>query len=306
MRTPFSKTIAAFAIAATTTACGGADPVQPGSTPKDSASTVAAPTPAPAPAPAPAPSPSPDKDLASFAAAWTSFILVQSVQPLQMTAGATGSCGLSGSASYDATASKQTLRGCRLKQFPTHVFEGSFTVGTLTADDTRSHIVASIDKPAVTIMDAATGAAEFTLTAGDIASDMLDSDAGNHYFYASRSLTFRAGQASQYTVSNAGSTSTDILFEAGIPVRYTNNLVYTTSDGKQTWQVTASSTVRENGENRPDRGSLLITRAGGTTALNVAFGPSNSLTLTGGEQGGTRTMNWNDAALQAALTASHQ
>jgi len=245
----------------------------------------------------------PDSDLASFAAAWTSFMLLESVQPLQLVVGATAACPRGGSLAYDAASATQTLQQCRLNQFPDHAFTGTLHLTGLTATTDRSHVSASIDVAGVTVADAA-GGVEYTLAAGDIGSEVSDSDAGDRYVYASHALSFRIGTARRYEISNAGSTSTAILYEAGTPVRYTDNLVFTTNDGARSWQVTASSPVREAGVNRPDRGSLMITPLGASAALNVTFGAGNSLTLSGGERGTTRVLSWNDAALQAALAAS--
>jgi hypothetical protein len=295
VRTLYPTSIAVLAIAALLSACGGGSSGSGGS--GGTADTPTTNVPA---------APVQDTDLDSFAAAWTSYILVQAVQPLQMTAGATGQCHSGGSVSYDAATGKQTLQQCRLKQFPSRVLDGSFMVSDLNANDDRSHVLATIRSPSVNVADAATGAAEFTLNASDdINSVVSDSDAGNSYFYNTHSMSFKAGQSSQYTISKAGSTSTNILFEGGVPVRYTDNLVFHTSDGKHTWQVTANPQVREAGENHPDRGGLVITKLG-VHALTVTFGPDNTLTISGGDHGGTRTLNWNDASLQAALAARHR
>lgn len=245
-----------------------------------------------------------DNDLAAFAAAWTSFTLLESVQPLQMVAGATGACAQGGSLNYDAASGKQSLQQCRLKQFPGHAFTGAMHVSALSVDAGRSHVSGAIDTPGITVADAA-GGLEYTLTGGDISSDVNDSDAGNQYFYASHALSFTAGTSRRYEISNAGSTSTAIVFESGTPVRYTNNLVFTTSNGTQTWQVSATGAVREAGDKRPDRGSLMITRLGAGAALNVTFGADNTLTLNGGERGSERTLSWSDATLKAVLAASH-
>lgn len=314
MRTTLSLRFVSFGIAALLSACGGgSDPAgnaDSGTPPAQSSGTPPAQSSGTPPAqssgtPPSSTTPVSDKDLASFAAAWTSMTVLEAVQPLQVTAGASGACQVSGSLRYDAASGTQTLQQCRLKQFPGYVFDGTMQVGSVTSDDARSHFSASIDAPSIRIAGT-DGAVQYTLNRGDIASEVTDSDSGDHYFYASHVLSFLAGQASRYDVSNAGSTSTDVVFESGIPVRYTNNLVYTTNDGTQTWQVSVTSPVREAGANRPDRGSLMIVRMGAAAALNVTFGAGNTLTLDGGEQGGTRHLTWDDTALQAALAASHR
>ena len=114
-----------------------------------------------------------------------------------------------------------------------------------------------------------------------------------------------AGTASNYTISNASSTSTAIVFRNGVPERSTNSLLYTTSIGAATWQVSVMSPVHEAGDAYPDRGNLMIARIGALQALNVGFS-GETLTLTGGESGQTRTLRWNDATLRAALAAGRK
>jgi len=149
------------------------------------------------------------------------------------------------------------------------------------------------------------GSVDFTLTAGDITSEVTNSDSGDRYFYALNALSFLAGQVSRYTITNAGSTNTSVIYEGGVPVRYTNNLVYTTSTGTQTWQVSVTKPVREAGDNRPDQGGLMITGLSATKVLNVSFNPNNTVTIEGGEQGGARNYSWDETSLQNALHASH-
>lgn len=313
MRTLLSVSVPLLLSAILVTACGGSTSADDGAaTPAPGAPTAGTPAPGTPSAGTPstgtpstgAPgSAAPDSDLASFAAAWTSFTMLESVQPLQLVAGASAACPGGGSLAYDPASGKQTLQQCRLNQFPGRAFSGDLRVTGLSATSDRSHVSASIDAAGITVAGA-DGGVEYTLAAGDIGSEVDDSDAGNRYFYAAHSLSFIAGTSHRYDIGNAGSTSAAILYEGGTPVRYTNNLVFTTTDGTQSWQVSASSPVREAGADRPDRGSLTIARLGAGAVLNVTFGAGNTLTLSGGEGGTTRTLSWSDAALQAALAAS--
>lgn len=279
-------------------ACGGGS---------DNSSDTAAPTTPPVTTPPPVvavPDPvQPGKDLASFAAAWVSYTMVQAVPMLQLAAGASDNCPLGGTARYDAAAGRQVLAACRTRQAPDQAFTGSYAVGQLTSS--AGTTTAALSAPAVEVFAAADGAREFALTGGSIASEVVDNDAGDRYFFTSPSLDFTAGAGHRYAVSNAGSTSIAVTFEQQVPVRETANLVFTTSDGSDTWQVTVTGGIRERGD-RPDRGSLTIVRLGAQQALNATFGSDGTVTLVGGEQGGTRTLGWTDATLQAALAAARQ
>lgn len=245
-------------------------------------------------------------DLQAFATAWISYNMVQAVPPMQLTTGANGACPLGGSAAFDDAEKKETLSKCGSRQFPGHVYSGGFAVSDLSANADRSHVAAGIHTPTIAVADAASGSTEFTLEAGDIVSEVSDSEAGDHYFFSSPLLTFKAGTMSRYAIANAGSTSLDIVFVNGAPERTTNNLVFNASIGDKMWQVQVAAPVHESGTNRPDRGSLLITRIGGPKALTVTFGNANTLVLSGGEAGAARTLNWNDADLQGALAAGRQ
>lgn len=246
-------------------------------------------------------------DLQSFAAAWISYNMVQTVPALQLTAGATAVCPAGGAARYDGASGTETLTSCAIRQFPEHTYTGSYAVTDLASNADRSRTSASIAASAITVATAATGAAEFTLESGDIGGNVVDSSAGDVYYFASRALSFRAGQASHYIVSNAGATAITILVSNGVPDRTTTNLVFTTSNGANTWQVQTMSPVHEANTARPDSGTLLITRLGAMQALSVTFGPNNSFTLSGGEDGpASRRYEWSDSAVQAAISAGHQ
>jgi len=246
-----------------------------------------------------------DSDLASFAAAWLSFQMLESVQAVQMTAGGNGNCGLGGSVAYNATTGAATLSKCLTKAFPYQALTGGSTITKLTANADRSDVLAIIKSPSIQMLNPVSGEAEYALLDGDIISTVQDSDAATNFFYTSTVLQFRAGTASNYTISNASSTSTAIVFRNGVPERSTNSLLYTTSIGAATWQVSVMSPVHEAGDAYPDRGNLMIARMGALQALNVGFS-GETLTLTGGESGQTRTLRWNDATLRAALAAGRK
>lgn len=265
-------------------------------------------TPEPAPAvsvPPTQPVTSVSTDLQSFAAAWISYNMVQIAPTLQLTAGATATCPAGGSASYNAATQIETLAACGIRQFPEHTFTGSFTANNLATSNGRTF--ANLSAPRVAVMTAATGLTEFTLESGDIGGDVTDSVNGDVYYFASKALSFSAGVSTRYAVSNAGATAITILVSNGVPDRTTTNLVFTTSNGSNTWQVQTMSPVHEADTARPNSGNLLITRLGALQALSVTFGPNNTFTLSGGEDGaGSRTFNWSDSAVQAALSAGHQ
>lgn len=243
-------------------------------------------------------------DLSSFAVAWASFQMLESVQALQLTAGGSGNCGAGGTTAYDATKATQTLNRCKLNEMPYQLYSGTSTVKQLTANADHTLVVAQLTAPAIDVLDA-DGALEFKLVGGDINGTMQDNGSDDSYFYNSTQLQFRAGASTSYTISNAGSTSTVIVFVAGKPERSTNNLVYTVSNGKDSWQVSVMSPVHEAGDNRPDRGQLMITRLGATQALQAVLG-SNGVTLSGGEQNQTQTYGWTDASLRAAIATATQ
>ncbi|MYM75085.1 hypothetical protein GTP56_23225 [Duganella sp. FT134W] len=243
-------------------------------------------------------------DLASFAVAWASFQMLESVQALQLTAGGTGNCGAGGTTAYDAAKATQTLNRCKLNEMPYQLYSGTSTVKQLTANPDHTLVVAQLTAPAIDVLDT-DGALEFKLVGGDINGTMQDNGSDDSYFYTSTQLQFRAGASTSYTISNAGSTSTVIAFAAGKPERSTNNLVYTVSNGKDSWQVSVMSPVHEAGDNRPDRGQLMITRLGATQALQAVLG-SNGVTLSGGEQNQTQTYGWTDASLRAAIATATQ
>lgn len=232
--------------------------------------------------------------------------MVQTVPLLQVTAGASAACPTGGSARYDAAAKVETLAACGSRQFPEHLYSGTFAVSNLTTNSDHSQTSLNISAPLIVVADAG-GATEFKLESGDIGGSFTDSDAGDTYVFAATSLVFKAGQASRYAVSNAGSTSLSVNIINSVPVRSTNNLSFATNNGSNTWQVQATSPVHEVGPNRPDSGALLITRLGATQALSVTFGAGNTFTLSGGEDGAaSRTFNWSDSAVQAALAAGRQ
>jgi hypothetical protein len=243
-------------------------------------------------------------DLSSFAVAWASFQMLESVQALQLTAGGTGNCGAGGTTAYDAAKATQTLNRCRVNEMPYQLYSGTSTVKQLTANADHTLVVAQLTAPAIDVLGT-DGALEFKLVGGDINGTMQDNGSDDSYFYTSTQLQFRAGASTSYTISNAGSTSTVIAFVAGKPERSTNNLVYTVSNGKDSWQVSVMSPVHEAGDNRPDRGQLMITRLGATQALQAVLG-SNGVTLSGGEQNQTQTYGWTDASLRAAIATATQ
>lgn len=243
-------------------------------------------------------------DLSSFAVAWASFQMLESVQALQLTAGGSGNCGAGGTTAYDATKATQTLNRCKLNEMPYQLYSGTSTVKQLTANADHTLVVAQLTAPAIDVLDT-DGTLEFKLVGGDINGTMQDNGSDDSYFYTSTQLQFRAGASTSYTISNAGSTSTVIAFAAGKPERSTNNLVYTVSNGKDSWQVSVMSPVHEAGDNRPDRGQLMITRLGATQALQAVLG-SNGVTLSGGEQNQTQTYGWTDASLRAAIATATQ
>ncbi|MYN30452.1 hypothetical protein [Duganella levis] len=243
-------------------------------------------------------------DLSSFAVAWASFQMLESVQALQLTAGGTGNCGAGGTTAYDAAKATQTLNRCRVNEMPYQLYSGTSTVKQLTANADHTLVVAQLTAPAIDVLDT-DGTLEFKLVGGDINGTMQDNGSDDSYFYNSTQLQFRAGASTSYTISNAGSTSTVITFVAGKPERSTNNLVYTVSNGKDSWQVSVMSPVHEAGDNRPDRGQLMITRLGATQALQAVLG-SNGVTLSGGEQNQTQTYGWTDASLRAAIATATQ
>lgn len=245
------------------------------------------------------------QDLAGFAAAWMSYQMLASVNMLQMAAGGTGTCGLGGSLAYDAASGVGTLDQCRTRAFPYALYSGRNTISQLISNADRSQVSAAIRSPSVRVLSADTGALEYTITDGEIAGNLVGSEDGDRYTFTATGLRIRAGQASDYTISNAGSTNTTVLFRNGQPERTSNNLVYTVSNGTSTWQVTVMSPVHEAGDARPDQGHLMIVRLGALQALNATFA-GNSITLAGGETGTTRALAWTDAGLQAALAAGRK
>jgi hypothetical protein len=283
----------ALALAVALTACGGGAGEADGSN-SGGSSTTTPPTTTTPPAAG-------GDDLASFAVAWASFQMLESVQALQLTAGGTGNCGQGGSTAYDAASAKQTLTRCRPTELPYQLFTGTASVVQLSADAAHTQVVAQLAAPTLEVYSADSGELDFKLVGGDISGTLQGSDSGDSYFYASQQLQFRAGQSTSYAISNAGSTSTVITFVNGKPERSTNNLVYTVSNGSNSWQVSVMNTVHEAGDNRPDRGQLMITRLGATQALSATFGGAG-VTLSGGEQGQTRTYGWTDASLRSAIT----
>jgi hypothetical protein len=287
----------ALSLTVALTACGG------GSGSPSSSTTPPATTPPVTTPPVTTPPATTGNDLASFATAWVTFQMLESVQALQLTAGGTGNCGVSGSLSYSAATATQTLARCRPTELPYQLFNGTATMSQLTANPDHTMVVAQLKAPAIDVLEAATGDLEFKLVGGDINGTMQDNGGDDSYFFTSNELLFRAGASSSYTISNAGSTSTVIAFVAGKPERSTNNLVYTVSNGKDSWQVTVVSPIHEAGDNRPDRGQLMITRLGATQALQASLGTAG-VTLSGGEQGQTQTYGWTDANLRAAITAA--
>ena len=232
--------------------------------------------------------------------------MVQTAPLLVLTAGATGACPVGGTAQYDSARATEQLVGCRSKQFPEHSYTGSFTVGDLVSNADHSYTTMSISAPSIIVANGI-GIIEFVVELGDITGAVNDSNAGNMYSFASKSLVFKAGQTSRYAISNAGSTEVRILLTQDVPDRTTNNLMFSTSNGTNVWQVQAMSPVHESGTARPDRGSLLVTRLGATQALSVSFGTNNTFTLAGGEEGApNRTFNWSDVAVQAALHEAYK
>lgn len=308
------KTLTLLAVLSNSlTGCGGSSDGPPAvaTVPAPTQTPVQTPTQTPTQTPA-TPSQTPTApvtsrtDLQSFAAAWISYNMVQTAPLLQLTSGASGACPSGGNARFDASTHMETLAACGSKQFPEHLYSGSFTVSNLIKDSESGLMAMSIGTPSMTVANASSQT-EFTLESGDIGGYFKDSDTADTYYFSSNSLTFKAGQVSRYALSNAGSTSIVIATLNGQPDRSTNNLVFTTNNGKDTWQVQVMSPVHEAGTARPDRGNLLVTRLGATQALSVTFGTNNSLTLSGGEDGsGSRTFNWSDAAVQAALEAGRK
>jgi hypothetical protein len=294
----------ALSLAFALTACGGSSDADTAST-TPPVTTPPVTTPPVTTPPVTTPPATTGNDLASFATAWVTFQMLESVQALQLTAGGTGNCGVSGSLSYSAATATQTLTRCRPTELPYQLFNGTSTVSQLSANADHTLVVAQLTAPAIDVLEAASGDLEFKLVGGDINGTLQASGDVDSYFYTSNQLQFRAGASTSYTISNAGSTSTVITFVAGSPDRSTNNLVYTVSNGKDSWQVSVMSPVHEAGDNRPDRGQLMITRLGATQALQASLG-SSGVTISGGEQGQTRTYGWTDATLRAAITAATQ
>ncbi|NYE61649.1 hypothetical protein FHW58_002856 [Duganella sp. 1224] len=306
MRTPH-PTLTAIALALTLSACGGGDGNPVAATPGGGTPPVTTPpvtTPPVTTPPVTTPPATVGNDLAAFAVAWASFQMLEAVQALQLTAGGTGNCGQGGTTAYDAASGKQTLNRCRPNEMPYQLYSGSASVSALSANPAHTQVVAKLTAPALDVLDT-DGNVEFKLLGGDISGTMTDNGSDDSYFYASNELLFSAGAASKYTVSGAGSTSTVITFVNGKPERSTNNLVYTVSNGSSSWQVTVMAPVHEAGDNRPDRGQLMITRLGATQALQATLG-SNGVTLSGGEQNQTQTYGWTDAALRAAIASATQ
>jgi hypothetical protein len=297
-----------LALALTLSACGGGSDTDtaavtpPATTPPVTTPPVT--TPPVTTPPVTTPPATTGNDLSSFAVAWASFQMLESVQALQLTAGGTGNCGAGGTTAYDANKATQTLNRCKLNEMPYQLYSGTSTVKQLTANADHTLVVAQLTAPAIDVLDT-DGALEFKLVGGDINGTMQDNGSDDSYFYNSTQLQFRAGASTSYTISNAGSTSTVIAFVAGKPERSTNNLVYTVSNGKDSWQVSVMSPVHEAGDNRPDRGQLMITRLGATQALQAVLG-SNGVTLSGGEQNQTQTYGWTDASLRAAIATATQ
>jgi hypothetical protein len=291
-----------LALALTLSACGGSDTDTAAVTPPVTTPPVT--TPPVTTPPVTTPPATTGNDLNSFAVAWASFQMLESVQALQLTAGGTGNCGAGGTTAYDATKATQTLNRCRVNEMPYQLYSGTSTVKQLSANADHTLVVAQLTAPAIDVLDT-DGALEFKLVGGDINGTMQDNGSDDSYFYNSTQLQFRAGASTSYTISNAGSTSTVIAFVAGKPERSTNNLVYTVSNGKDSWQVSVMSPVHEAGDNRPDRGQLMITRLGATQALQAVLG-SNGVTLSGGEQNQTQTYGWTDASLRAAIATATQ
>lgn len=246
-----------------------------------------------------------EQDLAGFTAAWMSYQMLASVNMLQMAAGGTGSCGLGGTVAYDAVAGTSTLDQCHTRAFPYQVYSGRNSISQLVSNADRSQVSAAIRSPSVRVVSADTGTLEYTITDGEITGDVVSSESGDRFSFTATGLRIRAGQASDYTISNAGSTSTTVVFRNGQPERTSNNLVYTVSNGTSTWQVTVMSPMHEAGADRPDQGHLMIVRLGALQALNATFA-NNSITLSGGETGTTRPLAWSDASLQAALAAARK
>jgi hypothetical protein len=245
------------------------------------------------------------QDLTGFAAAWMAYQMLASVHALQLAAGGNGTCGLGGTVAWDAGTGTGKLAQCRMREFPWQVYSGRNTVAQLVANADRSVVSAALSAPSVQVLSAETGALEYTITGGEIAGALQGSDDGDRYTFTASSLRIHVGQSSDYTISNAGSTSTAVVFRNGLPERTTDNLVYTVSNGTTTWQVTVMSPVHEAGDARPDRGHLMIVPLGAAQALNATFG-GNSITLDGGATGAARTLAWNDAGLQAALAAGRR
>lgn len=297
-----------LALALTLSACGGGSDTDtaavtpPATTPPVTTPPVT--TPPVTTPPVTTPPATTGNDLSSFAVAWASFQMLESVQALQLTAGGSGNCGAGGTTTYDAARATQTLNRCKLNEMPYQLYSGTSTVKQLSANADHTLVVAQLTAPAIDVLDT-DGALEFKLVGGDINGTMQDNGSDDSYFYTSTQLQFRAGASTSYTISNAGSTSTVIAFAAGKPERSTNNLVYTVSNGKDSWQVSVMSPVHEAGDNRPDRGQLMITRLGGTQALQAVLG-SNGVTLSGGEQNQTQTYGWSDASLRAAIASATQ
>lgn len=315
MRTTLKILTLLAAVSAALAACGGstdgaapastvAPPVQTPVTPPQTPVTPPA-TPVTPPATPVTPVTS-STDLQSFAAAWISYNMVQTAPLLQLTSGASGTCPTGGSARFDTATQTETLTACGSKQFPEHLYTGSFAVSNLSRDSVSGLTTMTIGAPSMTVANA-NGQKEFTVESGDIGGYFKDSDTADTYFFASNSLIFKTGQVTRYVLSNAGSTSIAIAIINGQPDRSTNNLVFTTNNGKDSWQVQVMSPIHEANTARPDRGSLLITRLGALQALSVSFGTNDTLTISGGEDGaGKRTFNWSDAAVQAALEAGRK
>lgn len=297
-----------LALALTLSACGGGSDTDTAAvTPPVTTPPVTTPpvtTPPVTTPPVTTPPATTGNDLSSFAVAWASFQMLESVQALQLTAGGTGNCGQGGTTAYDATKATQTLNRCRVNEMPYQLYSGTSTVKQLSANADHTLVVAQLTAPAIDVLDT-DGTLEFKLVGGDINGTMQDNGSDDSYFYTSTQLQFRAGASTSYTISNAGSTSTVITFVAGKPERSTNNLVYTVSNGKDSWQVSVMSPVHEAGDNRPDRGQLMITRLGATQALQAVLG-SNGVTLSGGEQNQTQTYGWTEASLRAAIAGATQ
>ena len=165
-----------------------------------------------------------EQDLAGFTAAWMSYQMLASVNMLQMAAGGTGSCGLGGTVAYDAVAGVSTLEQCHTRAFPYQVYSGRNSISQLVSNTDRSQVSAAIRSPSVRVVSADTGALEYTITDGEITGDVVSSESGDRFSFTATGLRIRAGQASDYTISNAGSTSTTVVFRNGQPERTSNNI----------------------------------------------------------------------------------